>query len=156
MTEHDDAAQHGARDGEPEVGSLAQEAAKLFTALSDYAREQGGQVGSTVGDSAAGFADHATRFARDIDEHLATGDAECRYCPICRTVHAVRGLSPEVKTHLAAAAASLAQAAAGVLATATPDESGSERRSDHVTRIDIDDDGPTAADGSGTTEGDES
>ena len=144
MTEHDDAGQHG--DGGEAVGSLAEEAAKLFTALSDYAREQGGHVGSTVGDSAAGFAGQATRFVRDIDEHLATGDAECRYCPICRTVHAVRGLSPEVKAHLASAASSLAQAAAGVLATVVPEESGpgqgAERRSGHVTRIDLDDDGP--------------
>lgn len=156
MTEHDDAGQHGTPGGDPEVGSLAQEAAKLFSALSDYAREQGGQVGSTAADSAAGFADHATRFARDIDEHLATGDAECRYCPICRTVHAVRGLSPEVKTHLAAAASSLAQAAAGALATVAPEESAGERRSDHVTRIDLDDDAPSPSGGTGPTEGDES
>jgi hypothetical protein len=152
VTEHDDTGQHGGQHpgppGDPEVGSLAEEAAKLFDALSDYAREQGGQLGSTVGESAAGLAGHATRFAHDVEEHLATGDAECRYCPICRTVHAVRGLSPEVKAHLASAASSLAHAAAGVLATAVPQESeGGERRSDHVTRIDLDDDAGAAATG---------
>jgi len=148
VTEHEDTgrpgdAGHGTA-GESEVGSLAEEAAKLFGALSDYAREQGGHVGSNVGDSAAGLAGHAARFAHEIDDHIATGDAECRWCPVCRTVHAVRGLSPEVKAHLASAASSLAHAAAGLLATAVPPEPGAQPRSDHVTRIDLDDEGPDA------------
>lgn len=147
MSDQDDAGD-GTPHGDPEVGSLAEEATRLFAALSDFARDQGGQVGSTVGDSAAGLAGHAARIAHDIDEHVATDAAECRYCPICRTVHAVRGLSPEVKAHLASAASSLAQAAAGVLATVADDPrtregAGGERRSDHVTRIDLDD-GPEA------------
>lgn len=120
--------------GDPEVGPLADEAAKLLTALSGWAREQGGQVG----DAASGLAGHATRFAEDLEGHLATGSAECSYCPICRTVHAVRSLSPEVKDHLASAAASLVQAAAGLLATAVKDEPG-ERRSDQVEKIRLDD-----------------
>ncbi len=57
------------------VGSVGDEAAKLLGALADWA------------------GDHA----RDVDEHLATGDAECLYCPVCRTVHAVRQASPEVE-----------------------------------------------------------
>ena len=35
--------------------------------------------------------------ARDANEHIATGGAECTYCPICRTVHVVRQASPEVR-----------------------------------------------------------
>lgn len=138
MTEHHD-----------EVGSLAEEAAKLFGALSDYAREQGGHVGSSVGDTAAGLAGHAAKLAQDVDEHVATGAEECRWCPVCRTVHAVRGLSPEVKAHLATAASSLVHAAAGILATTTPPEPGGQTepgeqpRSDRVTRIDLDDDAPS-------------
>jgi hypothetical protein len=90
-------------DGRPEVGSVADEAVKLLGALSDWAKD------TTQG----------------IDAHLATGAAECpecRWCPICRTVHAVRGLSPEVKTQLATAATTLLNAAAGLIATAVPDQ----------------------------------
>lgn len=128
--------------GDPEVGPLAEEAAKLLTALSGWARDQGGQVGDAVGDTASGLAGHATRIAHDLDSHVATGSAECEYCPICRTVHAVRQLSPEVKDHLATAAASLVQAAAGMLATSVrTDRTGG--RSDHVEKIRLDDDEPT-------------
>ena len=59
-------------------------------------------------------------------------------CPLCRTVHAVRQLNPDVKTHLAAAASSLAQAAAALMSTPAP------RRTDHdgVEHIPLDDDRP--------------
>lgn len=79
-----------------EVGSVAEEAAKLFGALSDWARQ--------------------------VDDHVATGAPECSYCPICRTVHVLRHTSPEVRGHLATAATSLLQAASGLLATAVPDD----------------------------------
>ena len=101
------------------IGSAAEEAAKLFGALSDWAHDVAGGV----------------------DQHLATGAPECTYCPICRTVHFVREASPEIRAHLATAAASLLQAAAGILnAVATPPTS-SEGRSGEVEHIDLDDDG---------------
>jgi hypothetical protein len=96
---------------EDQVGSVGEEAAKLFGAF-------------------AGM-------LRDVDEHLATDDPECTYCPICRTVHLVRQTSPEVRAHLAAAASSLVQAAAGLLATQVPQE-----RPAGVERIDLDQDVP--------------
>ena len=65
----------------------------------------------------AGLASQAAASLHDINEHLATGSAECTYCPVCRTVHAVRQTSPEVRAHLAQAASSLMHAAAGMLAT---------------------------------------
>jgi hypothetical protein len=130
--------------GDHEVGSLAEEAAKLLGALSGWAKEQGGEAGA----AAAGFAAHAADAARGVDEHLATGAPECTWCPVCRTVHLVRQTSPEVRAHLAIAASSLVQAAAGVLATVTPDsadpgngESGSPR-GPQVERIDLDDEWP--------------
>jgi hypothetical protein len=98
---------------EPQVGSVAEEAAKLLGALSDWARDA----------------------AHDVDAHLATGSAECTVCPICRTVHAVRELSPEVKAQLASAATSLMHAAAQLMATAVPDQ-GSRGGVEH---IDLDD-----------------
>jgi len=107
------------------VGSVGDEAAKLLGALAGWA------------------GDHA----REVDEHLATGDAECLYCPICRTVHAVRSASPEVKAQLASAASTFLQAAAGLLAAAGGAEQQTQTR---VQRIDLDDE-----DGAGPDDPDE-
>ena len=83
-----------------EVGPLAEEAAKLLGALSGWAREHAAEAS----DGLSGLAAHpAASAAHGVDEHLATGAAECTVCPLCRTVHAVRQLSPEVTTHLASA-----------------------------------------------------
>ena len=127
MSEPDDP---GGRDP---VGSVSEEALKLFGALSDWARDHG----SDLGQGLSGLADQAAASVRDVDEHLATGAPECTYCPICRTVHAVRQTSPEVRAHLAVAASSLLQAAAGILAAAAP--AGARERGG-VERIDLDDD----------------
>ncbi len=122
--------------GPDDVGSVADEAVKLFGALSDWAKDHGTDLGQGL----SGLAAHAATSARDLDEHIATGSAECTYCPICRTVHAVRQTSPEVRAHLAVAAASLMQAAAGILATAVPDDhAGGTARGDGVEHIDLDD-----------------
>lgn len=96
-----------------EVGSLGEEAAKLLGALSGWTRDQADEAG----DGLSGMAARAAAAAHDLDEHLATGSAECTICPLCRAVHAVRQVSPEVTAHLAAAASSLVSAAAALLAT---------------------------------------
>ena len=70
-------------------------------------------------------------------------------------MHVVRQLSPEVKAHLAVAASSLVQAAAGVLATVVPDPEGGAdgdpddpeprgrgRRTEPVEKIVLDEDWP--------------
>lgn len=101
---------------EPDVGSVAEEAVKLLGALSEWAKDAAG----------------------DVDQHIATGAAECTYCPICRTVHAVRELNPEVKTQLATAATTFLNAAAGLLAGAA---TGQTERPERVQHIDLDDDG---------------
>jgi len=98
------------------VGSVGDEAAKLLGALADWA------------------GDHLGDRARDINDHIATGDAECLYCPICRTVHAVRQASPEVKAQLATAASTFLQAAAGLLSTAGVADPSATR----VQHIDLD------------------
>jgi hypothetical protein len=95
------------------VGSLGDEAAKLLGVLAGWASEH----------------------ARDVNDHVATGTAECLYCPICRTVHAVRTASPEVRDQLTTAASTFLQAAAGLLASAS---TGSEPAS-RVQHIDLDD-----------------
>ena len=80
-------------EGPEEVGSVADEAAKLFGALSDWARDHG----SDLGQGLSGLAAQAATSAREVNDHVATGGAECTYCPICRTVHLVRQTSPEVR-----------------------------------------------------------
>jgi hypothetical protein len=100
------------------VGNVGDEAAKLLGALADWA------------------GDHFGDRAREVNEHIATGDAECLYCPICRTVHAVRGASPEVKAQLAGAASAFLQAAAGLLSAAGQAEPSASR----VQHIDLDPD----------------
>ena len=127
-------------DREPhDIGSVGEEAAKLFGALADLARQHGADVGGGL----AGMAGQASAMAHEINEHLATGTAECRYCPICRVVHAVRETSPEVRTHLMVAASSLMQAASALMET-PPEGDRAPHRGPEVERIDLDDpDDPT-------------
>lgn len=158
-----------------DVGDVAEEAAKLMGALADWARDQGpglgaglgAGLGSGLGAGLSGLAEQVAEQAARVGEHvhrglqdnLATGAPECAWCPVCRAVTAVRQLSPEVRAHLTSAAASLVQAAAGVLATQVPDDAGprttgadrseadptgaaAERRPSRVQHIDLDDDPP--------------
>ena len=125
------------RPAQPEVGSVGEEAAKLFGALADLARQQGTGMGASLG----GLVEHAGSMAKEVNDHLATDSVECRYCPVCRVVHAVRETSPEVRTHLLTAATSLLQAAAGLLETVPPPESEGSQRGPEVQRIGLDEGG---------------
>ena len=111
-----------------EVGSLGDEAAKLLGALSGWAREHANDAGEGL----AGLAEHAAASVHDLNEHLATGSTECTVCPICRTVHAIRQLSPDVKVHLASALTSLTEAASAHMRPPKPDEGS------HIQHIDLD------------------
>jgi hypothetical protein len=115
------------------VGSVGEEAAKLLGALSDWARDQG----TDYAGSASGAAGAFTHALHEIDEHVATGSADCRYCPVCQVIHVVRQTSPEVRTHLAMAAGSLMNAAAGLLATQARNNARPG-----VEKIDLDDASP--------------
>lgn len=108
---------------EPEVGTLAEEAAKLLGALSGWAKDAAGEIAG--------------------EEHLATGAPECTYCPVCRTVHAVRELSPEVKAQLATAATSALQALAGLVSAVTADARPSQGGGVEHIDLDADDAGDT-------------
>jgi len=125
---HQDPADAGSH--EP-VGSVGEEAAKLLGALSEWARDQGTDYAGSAAGAASTFA-HAVR---DVNEHVATGSEDCRYCPVCQVIHVVRQTSPEVRAHLSVAASSLMQAAAGLLAT------HADGRTSHspVEKIDLDD-----------------
>lgn len=117
-------------DGPHEIGSVAEEATKLLGAVADWAREHGSDLGAGV----AALADQAAASAHELNAHIATDDPECRYCPVCRTVHAVRSATPEVRAQLATAASSFLQAAAGLLAAG---QTGAAKPP--VQRIDLDD-----------------
>lgn len=138
MNEHEHPDGRG-REGEPEVGSVGEEAAKLFGAIADMARERG----SDLGDGLSGLAGQAAAMAHDVEGHIATGAAECRYCPVCRVVHAVRDTTPEVRAHLVVAASSLLQAAAALMETPQPKDDTGAHRGPEVERIDLDDEGTT-------------
>lgn len=114
-------------DEPDEVGTVAEEAAKLFGALSGWAREHGDGVSSMAGSMAGSVAD-------ELHEHLATGAPECAWCPICRTVTALRQTSPEVRAHLTSAASSLLLAIGEMMNTRPPHHPGG------VERIDLADD----------------
>ena len=121
------------------IGGVGEEAAKLLGALSDWARDHGPDLGSVAG--------QAAHVAQEINEHVATGSAECAYCPVCRTVHAVRSSSPELRAHLVQAATSFLQAATIVVGQLAPPEGAdgapndSTKRSHNVEHIDLDGDG---------------
>ncbi len=70
----------------------------------------------------------------EVHDHIATGAPECAWCPVCRTVAAVRQTSPEVRAHLTSAASSLMLAVSGMMATHPAGRDGT------VERIDLDDD----------------
>lgn len=123
----------GRTEGPHEVGSVAEEATKLLGAVADWARDHGSDLGAGV----AALADQAAASAHEINAHIATDDPECRYCPVCRTVHAVRSASPEMRAQLASAASSFLQAAAGMLSAGQGGSAGTGRP---VERIDLDDD----------------
>lgn len=121
---------------ERDIGGVGEEAMKLFGALADLARQHSGDAAGTVGD----LAGQAAAMAGEVSEHIATDSAECRYCPVCRMVHAVRHTSPEVRAHLMTAASSLLQAAAGLMETLPPPADKGSERGPEVERIDLDED----------------
>ncbi len=124
-------------DGKPDepVGSVGEEAAKLLGAVQEWARESGSEYADATAAAAGGAASSLNR----VNEHLATGGEDCRYCPLCQVISAVRDTSPEVKQHLASAVSSLLQAATGVLATPVPDQTGKDRKGSPVEKIDLTD-----------------
>lgn len=100
------------------AGSVGEEVAKLLSALQGWARESGTDYAGAAAAAASG----ASSSLSSLNEHIATGGKDCRYCPLCQVISAVRETSPEVKQHLTSAATSLLHAAAGVLATQVQDQ----------------------------------
>ena len=104
------------------LGSAAEEAARLFAALEDWARTR---VGPLVD-----------------DEHLATGSPTCLVCPVCQAVAALRAVRPETVEHLLDAAASFVAAMRS--AVAPPGDEGPAPPRPGVQRIQVQGDGQEA------------
>ncbi len=82
-----------------DVGSLADEAAKLADAAQTWARGEGpGRMSNAVG-------------------HMATGDPACCVCPVCTVIVLLRGERPELTGRLAESLAGLVTAGQGLLET---------------------------------------
>ncbi|HSS67353.1 MAG TPA: hypothetical protein VLK34_02295 [Nocardioidaceae bacterium] len=120
------------------VGSLAEEAARLVSALSSI--HPGGHADT---DDAADTDDPTdTADAADAGEAHADHDPlspECRYCPFCALARAARSMTPEVREHLASAAGSLLLAVRGILddAVARSSEAGGSSGDNRVEKIDL-------------------
>ena len=61
--------------------------------------------------------DWVARTFPEVETHLATGSAECTWCPLCRGVAALR--DPELSDRIAAAVTTVAGTLAAVLDAAT-------------------------------------
>ena len=82
-----------------EVGSLADEAARLADAARTWARgDAPGRGSAAVG-------------------HMATGDPACCVCPVCTVIVLLRGERPELTGRLAESLAGLVTAGQGLLET---------------------------------------
>jgi hypothetical protein len=99
------------------VGSVTEEAARLFAAFESWVKDAAG--GATAA----------------MDAHIATDAAECQLCPVCRLISVLRGTRPEVFEHLVDATASMLAAARA--AVDAHERSWSSRRHSPVEHIDI-------------------
>jgi hypothetical protein len=70
----------------------------------------------------------------DVREHLATGAAECRYCPLCTAIAVLRGDRPEVTGKLAEAGTAFLSALRAAFEAPPPGDPPASR----VTPIDLD------------------
>ena len=102
--------------GGPQVGSAAQEAARLFAAVEDWARSRS-QQGAAHG------------------EQAADGTTTCGVCPVCSGIALLRDVRPETVEHLLDAAASVVAAVRSAVAPPPAPDAG--RPSGGVQHIDV-------------------
>jgi len=110
------------------VGSLPEEAAKLFAVLQGRAADH--SPPPPPGDAPA---------ARGSGSGHASASPECRYCAWCQLLRAAKATSPEVREHLTSAATSFALALQGWLDTPAERHRDAERESP-LEKIDLSED----------------
>ncbi|HEU4948497.1 MAG TPA: hypothetical protein VFT31_15205 [Kribbella sp.] len=119
------------------VGSVAQEAAKLFAVLQQAAADARGADHSADPTPDTGEADPAEAAAQEESgEHdhgtARSGGPECQWCPICQLVSRVRHTSPEAVEQLATTAAGVLGSVRSLLEAAA--ESARQARADAEAR----------------------
>ena len=125
------------------VGSVAEEAAKLFAVLQNAA----GSSGTTHADEP-----HAGEVRADDPPHEHKLGPDCVWCPICQVINKVRSTSPETLEQLCTAAAHVLGSVRSLLEEAAeaarqaredsadePDQAQNQTRSG-VDRIDVSED----------------
>ena len=121
--------------GEPEeLGTVAEETAKLLAALQDWAQNSAGAHAAAAAHTAVALAESL----RGVTGQLGHGP-DCRLCPLCQAINVVRDTSPEVKEHLSNAANSVLQAVQSVLETQVPGDAERDKRDGSVEKIDLED-----------------
>lgn len=114
------------------VGSVAEEAAKLFAVLQNAAAEATPDTEPRAAEApAAGDAQH---------EHDHKLGPDCVWCPVCQLIHRVRNTSPETIEQLSTAAAHVLGSLRTLLESAA--EAARQAREDAATRTSPPDQGP--------------
>ena len=136
MTEEDRPKDEG--EGQSDIGSLGEEAARLFAAATDWTWQHTGDA-TAAGPTATGPGDWLGH------EHIATGAPECRWCPVCQAISLLRTTSPDLKEHVASLVVVARQILDSVAETVGQPESeakpGPEPKPD-VEHIDLSEDDP--------------
>jgi hypothetical protein len=116
------------------VGSVAEEAAKLFAVLQQAAAEaKGDHAAPRDPEEPAGPADGVR--AEDADHSHGTahrGGPECQWCPVCQLIYKVRNTSPETIEQLSTAAAGVLGSVRSLLEAAA--EAARQARADAEAR----------------------
>jgi hypothetical protein len=126
MSSQDDTA--GRREPRDDVGSLAEEAARLAAAFQDWAHER-------AHERAHGLAEH----------DIADGSAACRLCPLCRLIAVLRQLEPQTVDQIGAQVQDLVRSLRTLLDVLANQPAGrhdgTSQRGGGVQKIELSDDG---------------
>lgn len=87
------------------VGTMAEEAAKLFGAVEGWLHNARAGADRDGAEPREAFPD-----ASHSEQSASHTGPECRVCPFCQLLHVVRGARPELLEHLSEAATQLALA----------------------------------------------
>lgn len=120
----------GSGAGDERLGSAAEEAGRLFSAMRDrmLADPATLRMGMRMMEA-------FTSLTRSGGTPVAPGGApECAYCPVCQAIVRARSLSPETVERLTGAAMEFAETLRQVVAQAGDDDS------DHLRHVPLDDD----------------
>jgi hypothetical protein len=111
------------------VGSVAEEAAKLFAVL-QHAADTGG---TTYAEQDPADEKHEPA-PDDVHEHGIGRGPECQWCPVCQLINKVRHTSPETIEQLSTAAAHVLGSVRSLLEAAA--EAARQAREDAASRSD--------------------